>query len=135
MQAGVGQHQAGVIQTDLTPEQQIEIQRSRPPTLFNTTITAEMALERLQQIQQRQRRTLRRGPVETLHQHHRIAVAGLIRRTPHRVGIDQVGPAEPQRFTGPLPQLSFQERPHRQQRVAGRPSRTLPIRPERNGQC
>ena len=126
----MGQHQPRVLQPELTPEQQIQIEGAWPPALFTGSIAAESLFQPLQRGQQRQGGAFHRWFMETLHQHHRIAVPGLIGRPTHGRGVVQIRPAKTELLIRPGQQLRLQQRPHRQQRLGGRSGGTLPVRPK-----
>ena len=126
----MGQHQPRVLEPELTPEQQIQIEGTWPPALFTGSIAAESLFQPLQRGQQRQGGAFHRWFMETLHQHHRIAVAGLIGRPTHGRGVVQIRPAKTELLIRPGQHLLLQQRPHRQQRLGGHSGGTLPVRPK-----
>ena len=92
MQAWVGQQQARVLQPQLSPEKQIQIQGPGPPTLFTIAIAAVLRLQRLKTIQQRQRRLRAWSTWHTADQEHGIAVQRLTGRPSNRSRLQQGRP-------------------------------------------
>ena len=148
MQAGMGQHQAGMVEAQLVPKQKIEIERARPPALLLIAITAELAFDGMQVFQQRQGSLRTRSTEVTCHQHHGIEITGLVGRSPHGRGVEQrrpgatealiatVVPATRSIKTGicPCRQHTLQLWPHRQQGLTRATDRARQVGTEGDGQ-
>ena len=76
-----------MLQPQLTPEQQIQIEAARPPELFPRSVAAELLFQPLELIQQLQCGGLAWRGSQPLHQHHGIAVAGLVRGATYGGGV------------------------------------------------
>ena len=51
MEAGMGEHQMGVIETQLIPKQEIQIQGAGTPSLFLMSIASVLLLKLMQRLQ------------------------------------------------------------------------------------
>jgi hypothetical protein len=88
----MGQHQAGMLKTQLLPEEDIKIQRARSPALFMSPITTPLTFQAMQLLQQRQRAVGSWGAKVTRRQHHGIAITRLIWRTANGCSVEQGRP-------------------------------------------
>jgi hypothetical protein len=138
MQSGMGQPQALVLEAQFLPEEEIEIQRARPPALLPGTVTPELSFDGMKLIQQCQGLLKARIAKIPRDQHHGIEIAGLIRRPPDGRGVQQGRPSAMGTIPGvgscPGTDQRFQQRSHRQQGLVGASSRARQIGAEGNSQ-
>ena len=77
----MGQHQAGMLEPELSPEQQVKIKGAGPPALLALAIASAALFQALQLLKQLQCRQLRRQTPNLGEQKHGIAVRVLAWRT------------------------------------------------------
>jgi len=134
----MGQLQTWVLQAQLLPEEEIKIQRPRSPALLPGTVAAELSFEPMELIHQRQ------GPISlgiakiAAHQHHGVAITGLVGRSTHGRGVEQWRPGAsgsvPEARSGPGADQRLQPWPHRPQGLTGRTGRAGEVGTEGDGQ-
>ena len=90
VQTRVRQQQARMLEPQLSPEEQIQIQSSRPPALFSRSVSPKFQFHRLQLIQQPQSGISRYQSVGLTSQHNCIGIGLLTRGTTDRRGLNNL---------------------------------------------
>jgi len=130
----MGQQQPRVLHPQLSPKQNVEIQRARSPALLSLTIAAAALFQTLHVLQQLECRHFRHRPLHARDQKNSIAVLILAWRSSERLSLQK-------RRTTDIPSIGIAPL-HKQINQAGqdptqggfrRPMETAQIGPEPNG--
>ena len=130
----MGQQQPRVLHPQLSPKQNVEIQRARSPALLSLTIAAAALFQTLHVLQQLECRHFRHRPLHARDQKNSIAVLVLAWRSSERLSLQKRRTTHiPSIGIGPLHKQINQAGHNPTQGGFRRPMKTAQIGPEPNG--